>query len=248
VATLLVALGAALFLPLKYAIPGEIAFWADRPLAAAERAIFSVDPWRVLDRLFGWATLPLDRVYGLWLPLQSLALFTLILSRSSRAKAHALIAYVLAWFFLGVLAAVIFSSAGPLFYDRIFGGSSFSGLRETLQARGAWMALAESDRMWASLESGQPGFVAGISAVPSLHVAISVWIFLTVRTIAPKLAPLAFAYVVAIGIGSVQLGWHYIGDGVAGAVGMLVIWRLVGTCISAQDRPAFRHVTGQRPI
>ena len=39
-----------------------------------------------------------------------------------------------------------FSSAGPIFYDRLFGGTAFAALRETLQSRGAWVALAESDR------------------------------------------------------------------------------------------------------
>ena len=67
-ATLMVAVGASLFLPLKYIIPREIPFWLDAPLASAERALFGADPWLLLDRLLGWATVPIDRLYGLWLP------------------------------------------------------------------------------------------------------------------------------------------------------------------------------------
>jgi hypothetical protein len=225
-ATLLVAIGASLFLPLKYAIPQIVPFWLDQPIAQAERMIFATDPWLQLDRLLGWAAVPIDGLYGLWLPVQSLFLFTVLTQPASAAKSRSLIAYVLAWFLLGVVAAILFSSAGPLFYDRVLGGTDFATLRETLQHRGAWVALGESDKMWASLASGRPSIVAGISAVPSIHVAVSVWMFLAVRRMAPALAPYALVYSIVIWLGSVQLGWHYVVDGLVGALGILGIWVL----------------------
>ena len=240
----LVGIGASLFLPLKYAIPKEVAFWLDPPLASAERALFGADPWLLLDRPIGWLTIPVDRIYGLWLPVQSLVLFTVMLEPPSRAKSRALIAYGLAWFALGVAAATIFSSAGPIFYDRLFGGSEFASLRETLRARGAWVVLAESDTMWAALVSGQPGFVAGISAFPSLHVAISLWFFLTARTMAPRAAPFALCYCMFIWIASVQLGWHYASDGLAGAAGMLAIWFVAEFVERSLTRPPARELPG----
>jgi PAP2 superfamily len=225
-ATTLIGTGASLFLPLKYAIPQIVPFWLDQPVAQAERVIFATDPWLQLDRLLGWAAVPIDCLYGLWLPLQSLFLFTVLTQPASAAKSRSLIAYVLAWFLLGVVAAILFSSAGPLFYDRVLGGTDFATLRETLQHRGAWVALGESDKMWASLASGRPSIVAGISAVPSIHVAVSVWMFLAVRRMAPALAPYALVYSIVIWVGSVQLGWHYVVDGLVGALGMLGIWVL----------------------
>jgi len=236
-ATALVGAGASLFLPLKYAIPRWIPFWLDPPLARAERALFGADPWLMLDRVSGWAAVPLDVLYGLWLPTQALVLFTLILQPASPAKSRALIAYVLAWFVLGVVAATLFASAGPIFYDRLFGGETFAALPETLRQRGAWIALAESDRMWGSLASAHPSLVAGISAVPSIHVAVSVWIFLVARTMAPRAAPLALAYAAFIWLGSVQLGWHYASDGLAGALGLLALWALSA---KLEDRLAAR--------
>ncbi len=142
-ATLLIGLGASLFLPLKYAIPREVPFWLDQPLASLEGRMLGQPPWLILDRLFGWAAVPLDRLYSLWLPVQSLALFLVFLAPPSPAKSRALIAYSLAWLLLGVVAAAVFSSAGPLFYDRLFGGSTFAQLRPSLLGRGAWVAVAE---------------------------------------------------------------------------------------------------------
>ena len=43
---------------------------------------------------------------------------------------------------LGVVAAMLFSSAGPIFFDRLFGGARFALLGDTLAKRGAWIVLA----------------------------------------------------------------------------------------------------------
>lgn len=223
--TLLIALAASLFLPLKYAIPGEMPFWLDIPLAHFERKLFGTDPWRIADGLFGWALVPIDRIYGLWLPVQSLVLFSVMLLPPSARKSRALIAYGLAWFLLGLVAAVLCASAGPIFYDRLLGAGEFADLGARLR-EGAWMAHGESDAMWTSFASGRPGLAAGISAMPSLHVAISVWIWLTARSLAPRAAPFALAYALFMWAASVQLGWHYLSDGLAGILGTIVIWWL----------------------
>jgi hypothetical protein len=237
VATALVGVGASLFLPLKYAIPREVPFWLDQPLAALELRAFGAQPWFLLDRIFGWAAVPIDRVYGLWLPVQLLALFAVMVQPPSPAKSRALVAYSLSWFLLGVVAAAFFSSAGPIFYDRLYGGEEFAGLRSTLLARGATYVLAESDAMWTSFASGRPGFVAGMSAVPSLHVAISVWMVLAARSLAPRAAPFALAYCIFMWVASVQLGWHYVSDGAAGVVGAGALWWLAAIGQARAKRP-----------
>lgn len=226
--TLFIGTGSSLFMALKYAIPAVMPFWLDAPLAAAEAGLFGGDPYLRLDALLGWAALPIDRVYGLWLPVQLVILFSLVIAPPSRAKSRALVAYAAAWFLLGIVAAALLSSAGPIFFDRAFGGARFAALHPLLEARGASMVVATSDAMWAARASGRPGLVAGISAVPSMHVAISLWIVLTARRFAPKAVPLAAAYFGFIWIASVQLGWHYAADGLASIAGMLVIWWAAG--------------------
>ena len=235
-AAALVGVGASAFLPLKYAIPNEIGFWLDEPLAVAERQLFGADPWVLLERLLGWATVPMDWLYGCWMPVQTLALFLLIFSPASQAKSRALIAYSFAWFLLGVVAAVLLSSAGPIFYDRLYGGGDFHALNAMLRERGAWFAINESDLMWASRSDTSPGIVAGMSAMPSIHVAISLWIHLAARKLLPKAAPVALAYYFLIWVGSVQLGWHYVADGLVGAIGMLAVWKLATLIQMKADR------------
>jgi len=233
--TVLVGLGASFFLPLKYAIPALVPFWLDRPLAAGERYVFGADAWRIADALFGWALVPIDRVYGTWLPVQSVVLFSVVLLPPSVQKSRAIIAYVLAWFLLGVVAAVLLASAGPVFYDRLLGGDQFAALTKRLSA-GAWITRTESDAMWASFENQRPGMVLGMSAMPSIHVAIAVWMWLAARSLWRAAAPAAASYAIFIWIGSVQLGWHYASDGLAGALGMLAVWWITQTLTSG---PAF---------
>lgn len=239
--TILAGIGGSFFLPLKFAIPREIPFWLDAPLAAAERSLFGGDPWLLLNHMLGWALLPVDRLYALWVPVQLLVLFTVMLEPPSATKSRALIAYSMAWFLLGVVAATLLSSAGPIFYDRVFGGSQFALLGETLGAHGASAALAASDMMWSALASGNSRLVVGISAVPSLHVAISLWILLTARTMAPRLAKWAVIYFIFIWLASVQLGWHYVSDGAVGAIGMLLIWVIAGKVDRVLDRPSLKR-------
>ena len=221
---LFVAGSASLFLPLKFAIPKEIPFWLDVPLAAFERRAFGTDPWAISQAIFGAATPAIDLIYAVWLPTQLVVMFSVMLRPPSPAKSRALTAYFLCWFVLGVAAAVAFSSVGPIFYDRLYGGSHFSGLGDALRTRGATFALTESDAMWVSYAKDRPGLIAGISAMPSLHVAISFWMILAARSIAPRLTWLAVAYFLFVWIASVHLGWHYVLDGAFGALGVFGIW------------------------
>jgi hypothetical protein len=237
--TLLIALGASLFLPLKYAIPGQVPFWLDVPLSAGERTLFGIDPWALGDRIFGWALVPMDRIYGLWLPVQSLILFSVMLLPPSKAKARALIAYALAWFLLGVVAATLLASAGPIFHDRLLGGHDFAAMENRLRTGGGWVVRSESDAMWASFASQRPGFVAGISAMPSLHIAISVWMWLAARALAPRAAPFALGYAAFMWVASVELGWHYFSDGLAGVLGMVGIWWLSSRINAKRQLPGF---------
>jgi hypothetical protein len=95
--------------------------------------------------------------------------------------------------------------------------------------------------MWAAFATGKPGLVAGMSALPSLHVAISLWIYLCARSAAPRWRWLALGYFLFIWIASVQLGWHYVTDGLAASLGMLAIWHGAGAVNGTTQRLARRR-------
>jgi hypothetical protein len=207
--------GLAFLTAFKTAIPTFNPFWLDRDLLEAERAIFGTDPWRISHALFGAATPAIDLFYALWFPAQSIVVFAVLFMPPSEHKTRALISYALFWILLGIVAAVTLSSVGPIFYDRLTGSTEFSGLKEIH----APVAKAMSDLLWSAYASHSTMVGNGISAMPSLHVAIAAWMALAIRK------RVMWLYVAAIWIASVHLGWHYVLDGLAGIVGALVIWR-----------------------
>ena len=86
---------------------------------------------------------------------------------------------------------------------------------------------------------------SGISAMPSMHVALAT-LFALVGWRTNRWVGIATTlFAVIIQIGSVHLGWHYAIDGYAGAVGMIVIWLLVGRALARREmsrRPAATKV------
>ncbi len=64
--------------------------------------------------------------------------------------------------------------------------------------------------------------------MPSIHVAIALWIAFVVRSYLPRLKVVAFAWFALILVGSVLLGWHYAVDGVVACVISLLAWMFTG--------------------
>jgi hypothetical protein len=54
-----------------------------------------------------------------------------------------------------------------------------------------------------------------------------------------RLGHVALAYLVAIFLGSIHLGWHYALDGVVGIAAALLVWVLAGAIVRRQQAAAF---------
>ena len=133
-----------------------------------------------------------------------------------------------AWILLGNVVATVFSSAGPCYFGRVTGLTDpFSDLMAYLDSVGA-ISRFPQEYLWSGYRTGKVLLGSGISAMPSLHIGMTVLLALagwrTSRILGASLA----AFAVAIMVGSVQLGWHYAVDGYAGAAGTLAIWAAVG--------------------
>jgi hypothetical protein len=64
-------------------------------------------------------------------------------------------------------------------------------------------------------------------------VATTTWIALALSAFIPKLRWVAWAYWVAIFVGSIALGWHYFSDSVVGTAGAIVCWIVAGKVVAA---------------
>ena len=206
---------------LKSMMPLVMPFWADPMLANLDHAIFGTDPWRLLMWLRPVEPL-IDYVYALWFPIKSLVMAAILVSPPSFRKSRAALAYFLTIGIFGVLGQFAFSSAGPLFYEIAGFGHRFADLPLTPVVQSARTYL------WNNYLTGGDGIASGISAMPSIHVALALWIVFSLRSVFPRLAVLGWTFFAFIAVGSVYLGWHYAVDGIAGALAALVSWKLAG--------------------
>lgn len=220
IGTLLVAIEMGALTWTKIMLPIADPFWADPLLARFGQVLFfGIQPWKIAYALFGWAAPLIDAAYVTWVPVKFLTLAVLLALPESPRKTRALVAYFLIMACTAI-GQYLLPSAGPIFYARLGFGDRFAGLPVE-----PWVKVTTS-YLWDGYRRAGGEIGAGISAMPSLHVAIALWVALVMRSYTPRLAILGFVYFALILIGSVLLGWHYAADGIAAIAITLVAWRL----------------------
>jgi hypothetical protein len=228
--TVLIAVQMAVLTWTKIMLPLARPFWADPLLAGIDHAIFRTDPWRIANALFGWAAPTIDGAYVTWMLVKFASLGVVLAMPESRRKSQALLSYFLI-LACTALGQYLLSSAGPVFYARLGFGDRFAALPIK-----PWVQVASS-YIWRDYLRAGGDVGTGISAMPSLHVAIALWFALVVRAYAPRMAGIGYLYFALILIGSVLLGWHYAVDGMAAIAIALVSWRVAGALPFARRKP-----------
>jgi hypothetical protein len=248
---LLFPLFASTFTYFKAAIPLFHPFAWDVQLAAWDQALHGGHAaWEWLQPVFGhpYATALVNVFYHLWffvtygvLVWQALAL------GRPRLRMQYLLTTLLLWALVGNLAATLLSSAGPVYFGRVTGlADPFAPLMGYLHQANEVvpvMALQVQDMLWQAYAGSATDIGAGISAMPSLHVATAFSYVLLGFAVRRWLGLLLAGFAAFIMIGSVHLGWHYAIDGYAGILCTLVIWFGVGWLL---DRPLFARMLAAR--
>lgn len=233
----LAILGTGVFLAafslFKSAMPLVVPFHADPFLADLDRALhFGTDPWELTHMLAPWINPQAAAIFYVTVWTVFSSAFPLFLALSDRdvvRRAHYLQLFFLVWIVLGNVFALVFMSAGPVFYDRLFAEPAFAGLLEALRTSGVDASGVGSvrDFLWTNYAANSTTLGSGISAFPSVHVGMATLIALYVAERWRPAAPLAALYLLAVLFLSVYLGWHYAVDGyfsilvVLGAVWLL---------------------------
>ncbi len=212
--------------PIKRAIPDANGYWADAWLAGFERRLFGADPWTFLHQLPDQVTPAIDALYAAWIPLIVVISLWVAVFGTKALVARYFLSWALAWAVLGIAVAHLLPSAGPIFGPDL--GFGFHALRAELTDTAA---LRFHDLLWAMHETGSRDLGGGISAMPSMHCALTcIFVAAAWRS---RWRILALIYAGLIWFGSVYLGWHYVLDGVVSAIGVALIWRVSGLVCSA---------------
>ncbi|HWA42183.1 MAG TPA: phosphatase PAP2 family protein [Hypericibacter adhaerens] len=188
-------------------------------------------PWELLQPLLGhpFVSQMINLGYNVWFFLLWFSWFWQFFTlRKPQLRMQFLLSVQLAWILVGSLLATVFSSAGPCYFGRIVGGVDpyaplMTYLHQASESFTLW-ALDTQQTLWDGYSLGQLNLGAGISAMPSMHVAIATLFALLGWQTSRRMGILLTGFLVLIMVGSVHLGWHYALDGYVSVPFALLIW------------------------
>jgi PAP2 superfamily len=244
VAMLLSGLTLPLFQLFKQLVLPIRGFPFDPFVARADNFLFfGHDAWEVTHALFGSVGMSryFDTAYALWLPLMFAFPPVIVMAFSDvRLRARLLGCWLASWVLIASVGAWIFGSAGPCYYNALVGPhAGFAALTRRLAVIGAAAhdqghgiaAIDFQQMLLRQLQAGDFVSAGGISAMPSMHVAMATLFAMAAFRFARPLGWLFSLYATSIWIGSIHLGWHYALDGILGAAMMVGLWHASGKLV-----------------
>ncbi|MEW6630982.1 MAG: phosphatase PAP2 family protein [Pseudomonadota bacterium] len=221
-------LSLAAFTTYKVNIPDIVPFYSDKALADIGELLHGQAPWRIAhsfdsDALALLVAVTYSKIWFLeWFGMVLLA----ALYANQLLHLRYLTALALVIMVVGTLIATVFSSVGPIFYDRFLGGERFADLLEVLkQHPHNAHVLQYSNYLLGSYSADKPALGTGISAMPSMHVAVATLNAFYLARLNRWLGLAGWIFAILILFGSIYTGWHYAVDGYIAMLVVTVIWR-----------------------
>jgi hypothetical protein len=195
---------------------------------------FGHHPWELIHPIVGYPviTRALDGLYWLWFPLKAIVAIWLACTANTRLRLQALLTWALILAILGNGFAALFSSAGPVYFSRVtVEPDVYEPLFAYLLSVSSdphLLALSFQNGLWAA-HIGTADFIfTGISAMPSIHVALATLFALIGFRIHKVLGAILVTFAIATLFGSVHLGWHYAVDGYVSLALVFILWVITG--------------------
>ena len=224
----------------KTMIPRIHAFDWDQYLAQTDRWLHGGVMPHEITRLFiatPTANFVVNLLYHLWYPVMGAFIFwQAFQNRHPLLRMRFFIGYLLIWSVIGSCMALSLSSAGPCFFGALVEGSNpYAEHMEWLQSidqrltswderTGVW-ALHVQQMLWEMYSGERLEVGSGISAMPSMHVAMASLMALTAWSYGGWRRWGFVAFALIIQVGSVHLGWHYAMDGYVALAATVIVWR-----------------------
>ena len=230
---------------IKTRIPDLIPFYWDKAFYDLDKLIFlGKDPWTYFRFVYEAPVVlrTLDLIYDFW-ALIMISIWVFMLRCGGPHIKHRyqyVLAFMLCWFFGGNISAILFSSAGPCYFEHI---STLANpyaeqmaILSAINAETPLRAFEYQDMLWRIYESPSKG-LGGISAMPSMHCSTSFLFILAARTKVLKV--LASSFFVLILLTSFILAWHYAVDGLLAIPLVYACWYGAGWLLKrlAPDSP-----------
>jgi hypothetical protein len=224
----LFTLGLSAFTIFKLHIPIHMPFYLDHFFADLDKAIHGVDPWILTHSIprFPFFDGVMHFIYsGIWFISWFGTFVAVALWKNREGRNRYMWGMALTTLICGSILATLLSSVGPIFYERFYGDDRFAELTDYLMQNWGMMSVYQmSTYLYSHYVADVTVLGGGISAMPSMHVAISVlnaW-FLTSLGKRPAIAGWTFAAIIMFG--SVYTGWHYALDGYLSFIVVTAIW------------------------